>query len=62
LIIEFVPKSDPRVSAMLASRRDVFADYSLDGFRGAFAQHWELVEEQPIEDSERALFLYRRRG
>jgi hypothetical protein len=61
LIIEFVPKSDPRVAAMLANRRDVFPDYSLDGFRSAFAGEWGLVDEQPIEDSERVLFLFTRR-
>jgi hypothetical protein len=61
LIVEFVPKSDPRVAAMLANRRDVFADYSLDGLRTAFAADWELVDEQPIEDSERVLFLLTRR-
>jgi hypothetical protein len=61
LIVEFVPKSDPRVIAMLASRQDVFTDYSLEGFRAAFAADWEAVEEQPVTDSERVLFLFRRR-
>ena len=62
LIIEFVPKSDPRVAGMLAHRRDVFAGYSLDGFRAAFGEHWKALDERPIEDSERVLFLFRRRA
>jgi hypothetical protein len=61
LVIEFVPKSDPRVAQMLATRADVFPDYSLDGFRTAFAADWELVDEQAVEDSQRTLFLFRRR-
>lgn len=61
LIIEFVPKTDDRVAAMLAGRRDVFADYSLEGFRAAFDTHWATVEELPIDRSDRVLFLWRRR-
>jgi ribosomal protein L11 methylase PrmA len=60
LIIEFVPKGDPRVAAMLASRRDVFPDYSLDGLKSAFAEHWRLVEQEPIEDSQRTLLRFAR--
>jgi hypothetical protein len=61
LIVEFVPKSDARVAAMLAGREDIFSDYSLDGFRAAFAADWELADEQPVEDSERVLFRMQRR-
>jgi SAM-dependent methyltransferase len=61
LIVEFVPKTDPRVAAMLASRRDVFAEYSLDGFRRAFDADWEVVEQAPVSDSERSMFHFRRR-
>jgi hypothetical protein len=60
LIIEFVPKSDPRVAEMLAARRDIFDEYSLDGLRHAFGAYWQLVEEEPIEDSQRTLLLFRR--
>ncbi len=60
-IVEFVPKSDARVADMLSRREDIFADYSLDGFRAAFGADWEIADEQPIEDSERVLFSLRRR-
>ncbi len=60
LIIEFVPKSDARVAAMLANRRDVFTDYSLDGLIAAFAADWRLVEQERIEDSERTLLRFTR--
>jgi ribosomal protein L11 methylase PrmA len=61
LIIEFVPKSDPRVQEMLAARRDVFGDYSLDGMKAAFGRDWELAEQIQIEDSQRSLLRFVRR-
>jgi len=60
LIIEFVPKEDPRVVNMLRDRRDVFAEYSLDGLKAAFAAEWRLVEEEPVEDSLRTLLRFER--
>lgn len=61
LIVEFVPKEDPMVGAMLAHRRDVFPDYSIDGFRAAFEAFFGIAEEVPVDDSPRTLFLMRRR-
>jgi hypothetical protein len=60
-VVEFVPKEDSQVRRLLASRRDVFPDYHLDGFRAAAAERFEIVREEPIEDSLRVLFLLRRR-
>lgn len=60
LIIEFVPKSDSQVNRLLASRLDIFPDYTLEGFRQAFTQHYVLLDEQPVQGSERTLFLMKR--
>ncbi len=60
-IVEFVPKEDVMVRHLLASRRDVFPDYTLEGFRAAAAERFDVVHEAPIEDSLRVLFLLRRR-
>lgn len=60
-IVEFVPKEDPMVRKLLASRRDIFPDYHLDGLRHAFGQAWDIIEETPIEGSPRTLFHFRRR-
>jgi ribosomal protein L11 methylase PrmA len=60
-IVEFVPKDDPMVRRLLASRKDVFEDYGLDGFRAAAAGRWDIVQETPIAESPRTLFLLRRR-
>lgn len=60
-VVEFVPKDDPMVRRLLASRRDVFPDYGLDGFRAAAGERFEIVREEPVEDSPRTIFLLRRR-
>jgi hypothetical protein len=60
-IVEFVPKDDPMTRRLLAARRDIFDGYSIDGFREAFSERFEIVREAPIADSPRTLFLFRRR-
>ena len=52
-IVEFVPREDPMVRRLLASRRDVFDDYTSDGFRAAAGGRFEVVREQPIAESPR---------
>ena len=60
-IVEFVPKEDLMVQRLLATRRDVFAEYDLDGFRAAASTRFEIVREESIAESVRVLFLLRRR-
>jgi ribosomal protein L11 methylase PrmA len=62
LIIEFVPRSDRKVQQLLASREDIFASYTQEGFEAAFARYFEPVESQPITDSQRRLYLMRARS
>ncbi len=59
-IVEFVPKEDAMVQRLLASRRDVFDDYTIDGFRAAFAAHFSVVSETALEGSSRTLFHFAR--
>jgi hypothetical protein len=59
-IVEFVPKEDPMVRRLLATRRDVFPRYDLDGFRDAATTRFEILREAPIADSTRVLLLLRR--
>jgi hypothetical protein len=61
LVVEFVPREDPMVQQLLASRRDIFTDYSLDGFRAAFGERFVTLDEAPVADSLRTLFLMERR-
>jgi len=62
LIIEFVPKSDPKVQTLLASREDVFPGYTKQGFEAAFRGPFEIEDATPIRGSERTLYLMRRRA
>jgi hypothetical protein len=61
LIVEFVPKSDPKVQLLLATRPDVFPDYAQEGFQAAFAPHFQIEAATRIADSERTLYRMRRR-
>jgi 2-polyprenyl-3-methyl-5-hydroxy-6-metoxy-1,4-benzoquinol methylase len=61
IIVEFIPKSDAKVKTLLASRLDIFDSYHEAGFREAMAAHFDLVRAEPIQHSERTLFLYKRR-
>jgi len=57
LIIEFVPKQDPKVVKLLANRRDVFLDYDREGFERAFGLFFEVKQSIPVEESQRILYL-----
>jgi hypothetical protein len=59
LVIEFVPKDDPKVRMLLSTREDVFSEYTEDGFRKAFLKHFEIVRREPIAGSIRVLYLMR---
>ena len=57
LIIEFVPKGDSQVKRLLSSRKDVFKDYTQEGFERAFGTVGRIVASRPIPSSERILYL-----
>lgn len=61
LIIEFVPKEDSQVQVLLATRTDIFPNYTQQGFEEAFEQYFTLREKTPIQGSERMLYLWKRR-
>lgn len=56
-IVEFVPKDDSQVQRMLRRRKDVFDDYSLEGFERAFAERFEVRRREQIAGTGRVLFL-----
>ena len=62
LIIEFVPKEDKQVGRLLLNRADVFDDYNEAGFRAEFSRHFDIERAVPIAESQRILFLMRRKG
>ncbi len=62
LVIEFIPKSDSQVKRMLASRQDIFADYNRHGFENAFRTRFEIVRADPIEGTDRNVYLMQSNG
>ncbi|CAN5552467.1 nodulation protein NoeA [soil metagenome] len=63
LVVEWVPKQDPRVGTLLAGRDDIFDNYTQEGFEEAFSQCFEIEAREDLKGSERVLYLMRaRRG
>jgi len=61
LVIEFVPKSDSQVQRLLRSREDIFNQYTVDGFEAAFGYDYNVLQKEPLKDSERILYLMQRK-
>lgn len=62
LIIEFVPKEDSQVKRLLRSREDIFAQYDQSFFEVAFSKYFELICQEPIQNSHRTLYLMKNRN
>ena len=60
LIVEWIPKEDPMVVRLLASREDIFADYSQDSFEAAIAPYFSVERRESLRGSLRTLYLLRR--
>ena len=62
LLIEFIPKEDPQVKRLLASREDIFSEYTIEGFEIAFREHFSIHRRDPVGDSGRWLYWMERGG
>ena len=62
LVIEFVPKSDSQVQRLLATREDIFTDYTRAGFERAFGSRFTIDDAGPVQGSERTLYLMTRKA
>jgi hypothetical protein len=61
-VIEFVPKGDPMVQRLLATRDDVYPDYTEEGFEAALAEQFQVDEKLALPDSHRVLYRFSRTG
>jgi len=61
VVVEFVPKSDSQVKRLLATRKDIFDNYTEKGFEDAFARAFEVSEKKKLMCSERTLYLLKKR-
>ena len=61
LIIEFVPKKDSKVQILLSSREDIFYNYTQENFEKAYQKYYDILDKVDIPNSERTLYLMRRK-
>ncbi|MFX0202366.1 MAG: SAM-dependent methyltransferase, partial [Candidatus Hodarchaeota archaeon] len=61
LVIEFIPKSDSKVRRILATREDIFPDYTQGVFEREFRKYFKIENSVKIKDSERILYLMKMR-
>lgn len=57
LVIEFVPKSDPKVQQLLTTRRDIFPNYTQEAFEDEFSKLFSIQTSEKIKNSSRTLYL-----
>ena len=62
LIVEFIPKSDPKVQKLLATREDIFPNYTREAFEEEFNKLFRIEECRKVRGSDRTLYLMNRRG
>jgi len=62
LVIEFVPKEDSQVQRLLATRVDVFGEYSEAHFAAAFDEFFAIEHLARIPSTSRSLYHMRRRS
>ncbi len=60
LIIEFVPKKDSQVQRLLASREDIFANYTEENFEASFSNNFSIKRKELISESDRIVYLMRK--
>lgn len=61
-IIEFIPRDDPRVQRLLRGRNERFTWYGKESFEKAMLLQFEQIERRPIAESNRVIYLFKRRG
>lgn len=60
-IIEFVDKKDSQIRRLLATRKDIFPDYSESGFEAALSKTCEVIRKARISETHRILYYVRRK-
>lgn len=60
LIVEFVPKTDSQVQRLLATREDIFPNYTRQAFEQEFSRYFTIDDSADVRESQRTLYLMRR--
>ena len=56
LIIEFIPKEDPQVQLLLASREDIFTGYNRETFESAFSKYFRILRADELFGTSRIIY------
>lgn len=62
LLVEFVGREDPMFRLLCRGRLDLFQWYTRDAFESAFAEFFEIVRSVRLGETERVLYLLRRKA
>ena len=62
LIVEYIPVEDSQVQLMLATRTNIFIDYDISSFKSTFCKYYDIVDEYPLPDSKRTMFLMKNKN
>jgi ribosomal protein L11 methylase PrmA len=61
LIVEYVPKSDPQAKRLLATREDIFPDYTQQSFESEFRKYFEIRRAVQLVETDRILYCMQKR-
>lgn len=61
LIIEFVDKEDSQIQRLLATREDIFHNYSQENFEKEFNKYFHIKDSFKIKNTERTLYLMKKK-
>ena len=61
LIIEWVPKTDEKVKVLLANKKDIYNEYTVENFETLFAEKFTLIARENIPGAQRTLYLMRKK-
>ena len=59
-VIEFIPKTDPKLRDLLLLRKDVFPDYTESDFENCLRRRAKIVDSRQVTTSGRRLYWYAR--
>lgn len=61
LIIEYVPREDPRAKQLMLLRKDIFTDYSENTFKSNFSKYFTIKFRTIINGTDRVIYLMKRK-
>ncbi len=62
LIIEFVPKEDSQVQRLLATREDIFPNYTQADFEKEFGRMFTVTGKESVKGSKRLIYLLKKKS